>query len=193
MKCVECGNETDANQGTAKNPLCPRCYSTLAREHGTYEAEAVETRKKNCWRKSLWQLILILLIAAGVVWWMIGAENDYKKLPPVSNSSYDSSVRQVKEYILKNLNDPESCKFVSWSQVEQKVSGNDTTYKIGCKFRAKNAFNAYILESKVFRLDKSGNVFSYIYKFNLNIIIFIICNFKLLFITNIENCLLRNT
>lgn len=73
----------------------------------------------------------------------------------VYNSSWDGSVRQVKDYLKKNLKDPDSYESIEWSDV---VKQSDGSFRVRHKYRAKNGFGGYVVESKVFVLDKDGNV-----------------------------------
>lgn len=73
---------------------------------------------------------------------------------PVVNSTWDGSVEPVKNWIKKNLNDADSFEAVEWSAVVKVDDG----YLVRCKFRAKNAYGAYILSNAVFKLDRQGSV-----------------------------------
>lgn len=99
------------------------------------------------------------------IWWIVGAitvlifiimpreTSTIKETLTVTNSAFDGSVYQVKEWLSKHANDPE-IKYQSWGQVQK----SDTGYGVWAKFRAKNGFGAYVLETYNFRLDLSGNV-----------------------------------
>lgn len=73
----------------------------------------------------------------------------------VSNSAYDGSVRQVEEWMKKNLNDPGSLQVVEWSPVVKTEQGN---FVVRCKFRAKNAMGGLVLQNKAFILGPTGIV-----------------------------------
>lgn len=163
MNCVECGKETDINQGTEKNPLCPICYLSLQK---TYQDNAAAEKSSIQGKPESFNVGRVLggvgigIIGIFLMLFLCGnffKDQDEAK-PTIYNSSYDGSVRQVKEYIKENLNDPESCKFITWSNVTDFVNQGDTTYQVFCKFRAKNAFGAYVLESKRFLLNKKGEI-----------------------------------
>ena len=72
----------------------------------------------------------------------------------ITNSSYDGSVSQVKDYLKKNLKDPKSYEGIEWSKVKEEPNG----YSVYHKYRAKNSFGGYVIEAKVFYLDFGGNV-----------------------------------
>lgn len=72
----------------------------------------------------------------------------------VTNSSYDASVSQVKDYLKKNLKDPKSYEGIEWSKVKEESDG----YSVYHKYRAKNSLGGYVIESQIFYLDFSGNV-----------------------------------
>lgn len=72
----------------------------------------------------------------------------------VENSSWDGSVKQVRKYLKKNLKAPDSYKSIEWGKVIHTENG----YMVRHKYRAKNSFGAYIMEDKIFYLNKSGDI-----------------------------------
>lgn len=74
----------------------------------------------------------------------------------VSNSPWDSGVYQVKDYLKKTLKDPDSYQSIEW----YKVIKTSTGYKVLHKYRARNSFGGYMIETIEFILDSSGNVTS---------------------------------
>lgn len=75
--------------------------------------------------------------------------------PVVQNSKWDSSVYQVKEYLKKNLKDPDSYESIDWYSVIENVDG---TYSVRHTFRARNSFGGMNIEDWMFDLDQEGNV-----------------------------------
>lgn len=78
-------------------------------------------------------------------------ESEYK----VYNSEWDGSVYPVKLYLKKNLKDPDSYEAIEWSKVQKTNEG----YMVRHKYRAKNSFGGYVIENKVFYLNKKGHVY----------------------------------
>lgn len=78
-----------------------------------------------------------------------------ENLPNIENSVWDGSVYQVKNYLKKNLKDPDSYEGIEWSNV---IKNSDETYTVRHKFRARNSFGGMVIEDWVFILDKEGNV-----------------------------------
>lgn len=77
----------------------------------------------------------------------------------VVNSVYDASVYQVENYLKREyLNDPDSYEGIEWSTVQKDDNNSLYKYYVRHKYRAKNAFGGYVVEEKIFYLDKSGNV-----------------------------------
>ena len=72
----------------------------------------------------------------------------------ITNSSYDGSVSQVKNYLKKNLKDPKSYEGIEWGKLKEEPNG----YSVYHKYRAKNSFGGYVIEAQVFYLDFGGNV-----------------------------------
>lgn len=73
-------------------------------------------------------------------------ESEYKAY----NSEWDGSVYPVKLYLKKNLKDPDSYEAIEWSKVQKTNEG----YMVRHKYRAKNSFGGYVIENKVFYLNK---------------------------------------
>ena len=63
------------------------------------------------------------------------------------NSEWDGSVREVKDYLKKNLRDPDSYQSIEWGKVILLSYG---TYEVRHKYRAKNGFGGYDIEEKLF-------------------------------------------
>lgn len=78
-------------------------------------------------------------------------------LPKIENSAWDGSVYQVKNYLKKNLKDPDSYEGIEWSKVQENSNG---TYTVRHKYRARNSFGGMVIENWVFELDENGNVIS---------------------------------
>lgn len=72
----------------------------------------------------------------------------------VENSPWDGSVYQVKKYLNKTLKDPRSYESIEWG----KVIMENGHYYVAHKYRAKNSFGGYVIETCLFELDKKGNV-----------------------------------
>lgn len=74
--------------------------------------------------------------------------------PPVTNSAWDASVRQVVEYLKRALRDPGSYESIEWSNVVEQGDG----YMVRHKYRARNGFGGYNVSNNVFLMDSLGNV-----------------------------------
>ena len=123
-------------------------------ERGTQGQVISDLLQHMTWR---WAFILILASLAVIVWLAPADAPPAKLKPPVEvveNSHWDGSVQQVKTWLEKHANDADSLQYVEWSPVQKDPNG----YLVRCKFRAKNASGAYVLNENVFRLDAKGNV-----------------------------------
>lgn len=74
----------------------------------------------------------------------------------VTNSGWDGSVWQVEHYLKRNLKDPDSFDAIEWSPVIDNGNG----YAVRCRYRAKNSFGGYVIEEKIFAMNKNGDVIS---------------------------------
>jgi len=79
-----------------------------------------------------------------------------KNIVKVENSEWDNSVRQVKDYLKKNLKDPKSYESIEWSEVRKEKD----YFIVRHKYRAKNSFGGYVIENQIFYINKYGNVFN---------------------------------
>jgi hypothetical protein len=80
----------------------------------------------------------------------------------IYNSAWDGSVQQVNDWFDDNLNDPSSLQVVEWGQVIKSPEGN---FMVRCKYRAKNAVGALMLNEDVFYFTENGR-FAYKHAFD---------------------------
>jgi hypothetical protein len=72
----------------------------------------------------------------------------------VFNNPWDHSVDQVVRYLKRHTHDADSMEFLEWG----KVKSSEWGYQVRCRFRSKNVLGRYAIQSKLFLLDKQGNV-----------------------------------
>lgn len=107
---------------------------------------------------TLWTAVAFVVLVNYV--WPSGKSTPARSTPApvqavVSNSGWDGSVRQVKDYLRATLKDPDSLDVMEWSN----VIGNDKGgFMVRVKYRAKNSFGGYVIEHKLFTLDAQGKV-----------------------------------
>lgn len=75
----------------------------------------------------------------------------------VENSPWDSSVKQVEDYLEMNLNDPDSYKSVQWGEVLKNPANNG--YIVRHAYRARNLMGGIMLYKHIFYLDSLGVVY----------------------------------
>lgn len=84
----------------------------------------------------------------------------------VHNSAWDGSVYQVERYLKDDfLKDPDSYEGIEWSKVmpapaDIRAEMPSARYMVRHKFRAKNSFGGYVVQTYGFILDSQGNVVS---------------------------------
>ena len=77
----------------------------------------------------------------------------------VRNSPWDNSVHQVERYLKRTLKDPDSFEVIQWSNVQDMTHNQyGYRYKVMVKYRAKNSFGGYVIESDLFFLDENGRI-----------------------------------
>lgn len=160
VNCSVCKKEISKNAES-----CPACGEPLRKELEKIVPE-------NNIRKSQQQgyRLLKLIIGGTVLIFIVSifidkpdnknnkAESGSTTSEIVSNSAWDGSVYQVKNYLRNILKDPDSFEAIEWSPVQN----TDTGYMVRCKYRAKNSYGGYVIENKIFILNKPGNVISVI-------------------------------
>lgn len=110
-----------------------------------------QEKKRGKINLALLSFLTLIIISIGI------ATNNSKEATSkevVYNDEWDGSVRQVKEYLKDNLNDPSSYDAVEWSPVVQSPETKD--FSVRHKYRAKNAFGATILFNQIFIMDSIG-------------------------------------
>lgn len=70
----------------------------------------------------------------------------------IYNSVWDGSVHEVERWLKRNLNNPKSLQIITWGKVLRHCNG----YAVRVQFRATNALGALVIESRIFRFDRTG-------------------------------------
>ena len=154
IHCKNCGTRNFVDDKVCG--VCKRKLSTLTNLRNQGQNQNTSKISPSAW---------ILLIIVAFVCYAVFITPDNKKNSGPKNAVYnnelDASVSQVESYLKDNLNDPDSYSSVSWSEVFKL---NDTKevgfacYQVRHKYRAKNAFGAYVIEEKMFKLDYQGKI-----------------------------------
>ncbi len=61
-------------------------------------------------------------------------------------SPWDGSLAEVKDYLVRGLNDPNSLEYVGWSNIVPLEEG----WSVRLKYRAKNLFGGYVTKNQIF-------------------------------------------
>lgn len=154
-KCQICKKEISKNA----NP-CPYCGEPLPLIDKAKQKKLTKEIKKTCY--GCLTIIAILFFGFIVTILINTPKNNESAREAVNNSAFDGSVYQVKNYLKKNLKDPDSFQSMEWSKV---VKRDDGSYMVRCKYRAKNSFNGYVISNQIFILDSKGNVIN-VYDYN---------------------------
>jgi hypothetical protein len=146
-RCQSCGFENFVDRD---QKVCPSCKQE-------------KLRKKSADLGHVPILVFSLIIIGIGCFFLFYGDSPSGQTPaakPVSesviNSGWEGSVYQVKQYLKKNLKDPDSLEYIEWSPVQKSRDG----YIVRCKYRAKNSFGGYVIENQIFTLDPRGNILS---------------------------------
>ena len=101
----------------------------------------------------------IVGVFLGIFWVIIGIFDlkNTKQHPPtsqVSQSSWDGSVSQVKDWMKAHANDPSSLQYAGWNS--SKLGNGD--FDVVVQYRAKNGFGALTLHRGDFVLSPDGTI-----------------------------------
>ena len=77
------------------------------------------------------------------------------------NSPWDGSVYEVKTFLENHLKDPDSVEYIDWYKPSLKEHNGDEYWGVKVKYRAKNSFGGYVVNTQLF-LIKDGNVVTYL-------------------------------
>lgn len=159
IKCPECGGEllipkSMENEKIISHPSCGKVFRNPLYQPQSY---VISESAKNI-RYWIGALAAIVMLVAVFGDYEMGSDTSPQAV--VSNSTLDASVWQVKEYLKKYyLKDPRSYKSIEWSPVNPKKNNEEIVgYWVRHKYRAKNSFGGYVVENKIFHLDREGNV-----------------------------------
>lgn len=72
----------------------------------------------------------------------------------VFNSPWNQSVTQVERYLKRHAHNADSIEVLEWGKVARVEQG----YQVRCRFRSRNVLGHIATQSKVFVLDKNGEV-----------------------------------
>jgi len=110
------------------------------------------TKKKNVLIVILCSLLLVSVFVVGYYLKNASTGDGTDK-----RTSQTSLQENAKKWLVENLKDPSSVQFIEWSNISKT---NDGYYSMHLKYRAKNSFNAFVVEGVVFNFDTVGSVVS---------------------------------
>ena len=159
VRCVKCGKNTPAEVA-----YCVYCGEKHEVFSGTPETSTNEaplqapagdrTRNMIIGVVAFVAVIVFVAVACGIL--MSGNHTPTEPQEIVFNSAWDGSVAQVKTWLENEyLKDPRSVEYIEWSPVFKFDTGR---FQVRVKYRAKNSFGGYVVEEKLVRLDKNGEI-----------------------------------
>jgi hypothetical protein len=108
-------------------------------------------------KPAIFIVMLVLLTGAG---YLFVVNRKEIKRPETVAAQPDGSVEQVVKYLKETeLENPDSFTAIHWSKLQKSTDMlGITTYKVALIYKAKNTKNEFIMDSKIFELDESGNI-----------------------------------
>ena len=165
VSCPYCGNVETVPVGEKRHrcSLCRGLYEVIYDDGTKKEAKDKSTPKlfqsdnqsgNNVdVKKSIKNILIVAAIIVGIVsLFSLFSSNDSDPMPTRTDSSV---MVGVKSYLRETLKDPKSYQEIEWSPSGVNDAGQ---YYIRHKYRAKNSFGGYVVEEKIFYLNKSYKV-----------------------------------
>lgn len=131
------------------------------KENKKWSEMTPQEKKKAKLNLSILAVIALIVVSVLIAGAFSDSPEPQEKKEPVAvvhNDVLDASVRQVKQFLKKNLNDPESYDGVEWSPVSQNP--HTKWFIVRHKYRAKNQYGATQIYNQIFTLDSLGTVIS---------------------------------
>ena len=102
--------------------------------------------------------VCIVGVFMGIMWVIMGiydfSNKQHSPTGQVSQSSWDGSVSQVKDWMETHANDPSSLQYAGWNS--SKLGNGDV--EVVVQYRAKNGFGALTLHQGDFVLRPDGTI-----------------------------------
>ena len=128
------------------------------KEKKKWSERTPQEKKKAKLNLSILAVIALIVVSVLIAGAFSDSPEPQEKKEPVAIDVLDASVRQVKQFLKKNLNDPESYDGVEWSPVSQNP--HTKWFIVRHKYRAKNQYGATQIYNQIFTLDSLGTVIS---------------------------------
>ncbi len=149
IKCKACGNAVSKNA-----PTCPQCGEPVKKE-----------RKPVGCGGAIGLLVLVLIVAAiiGGERNSVGTGSSEPSKPKTAAeirqdkierqfSAWDGSHRELERWVEANLKDPDS-----YEHIETKYGDQGEYITVQMKFRAKNSFGGYVVNTAIGKYSLNGN------------------------------------
>ncbi|MFC2776059.1 hypothetical protein [Segatella oulorum] len=131
------------------------------KENKRWEEMTPQEKKKAKFNLSLLAIIALIvasIMAAGIFNDSTEPQKKEESVAVVHNDELDGSVRQITQFLKKNLNDPGSYESVEWGPVTENP--HTKWFVVRHKYRAKNGYGATQIYNQIFTLDSLGTVLS---------------------------------
>ena len=128
------------------------------KENKKWEEMTPQEKKKAKFNLSLLAIIALIVVSVFAAGVFNDSTDPQEKEAVVHNDELDGSVRQITQFLKKNLNDPGSYESVEWGPVTENP--HTKWFIVRHKYRAKNGYGATQIYNQIFTLDSLGTVLS---------------------------------
>lgn len=162
VNCPYCGAQNIvANRvHTYKCTFCQQPFSVLYEDENPLiqspmddVSDRTTQEQKDQNGKVIFSVILIVAVIIFCICSLCSSPDESNT--PLTDKYETTVVVGVKNYLRNTLRDPDSYQDIEWSQIGENAAGS---LYVRHKYRAKNGFGGYVVENKIFYLDKQGNV-----------------------------------
>ena len=162
VNCPYCGTQNIVTNKahTHKCSVCQQPFSVLYEDEQSLTQSSIDgvsgcttQEQKDQNGKIILRVILFIAVIIFCICSLCSSPDESNT--PLTDKYETTVVVGVRNYLRNTLRDPDSYQDIEWSQIGENAAGN---LYVRHKYRAKNGFGGYVVENKIFYLDKQGNV-----------------------------------
>ena len=155
--CPYCGSQNIV-YNRAHNQKCNVChqsFSVMYNDEALGHSDDLNLNENDGTKVSFSKVFRICLLIGAIIFCLCSLCSSPDDNTPLTNKYQTTVIVGVKDYLRHTLKDPDSYQDIEWSQIGENNAGR---LYVRHKYRAKNSFGGYVVENKIFYLDKQGHV-----------------------------------
>lgn len=155
--CPYCGSQNIV-YNRAHNQKCNVChqsFSVMYDDEALGHSDGLNLNENDGTKVSFSKVFRICLLIGAIIFCLCSLCSSPDDNTPLTDKYQTTVIVGVKDYLRHTLKDPDSYQDIEWSQIGENNAGR---LYVRHKYRAKNSFGGYVVENKIFYLDKQGHV-----------------------------------